>query len=575
MTLSFQTTGAAGLLLCIGALTQCASAQEAPQPDACAQRVTGLGLDAITNQELGQLDGLFEFELQELDDEGNVVLPGTTGCRLTPANLRVAGILSRLDIDGDGVPDASPDTDGDGLPDNWELGGIETSNLVTDRVVFYPAPSPIVPGTPPTPIFTRRAVATSALSADTDGDGLSDFIEVFGLKFIDDNHNGILDSPQEWTDYNRDGLPSPGEHPVDQSNNITDVEGFLLRHDFDGFVFTDPTNPDTDGDGILDGEDSDPLINPRAFGIAERIIVRFQAQGNADIDQDGLGNGMDMGNDLLVSEAPDLPSHQVIDNPANLRNLLGLFREDLLKEGVVPESTIEDLLGADWDGNGLWRTTDVREWSIVIDPDSDESRPPDGFFTLDDGTLLYSAQKLADSDLTEDEVDTGRRSLTAIVNDPSFNRYAERGVGLGWQRVLQPPSTNAFIPDRRVWAILYSWRMPGFDIDGDGFIGVPNLTATSEGTEGNAMVALHRASSAGRSLLSDSVDLLSEDDGDFPFNDRIPIGEPEVQSPELNGVIEVDNIVKALGNLGCGAVGAGVLGMMALGLIVPMWCRRR
>lgn len=541
------------------------------ESDECTPPVPGLTLSTISNEELSGLDGLLDFEVDV-----------TTGCRLDSPNLRAASILSRLDIDGDDVPDSSPDTDGDGLPDNWELGGIETSALVEDRVVFFPAPSAIVPGTPPTPVFTRRAVATSALLADTDGDGLSDFIEVFGLMFIDDNRNGILDAG-EWTDFNGDGLPSPGEYPVDQSGEITDVnDEYLLRHDFDGFVFTDPTNPDTDGDGILDGEDRDPLVNPRAFGIANRIIVRFQAQDNPDIDQDGLGNGMDMGNDLLPGEAPDLPSFQVIDNPQNLRELLDLFREDLLVEGVVPESAIEDLVGADWDGNGLWRTTDVRNWSLIIDPADEATRPPDDFFRLDDGTLLYSAQKLNDEDLTEAEQDAGRQSLTAIYNDRDFDRYGERGVGLAWQQVLIPSSTDQFIPDKRIWAILYAWRMPGFDIDGDGFIGVPNLTATTSAPattaedEGDmAMVALRPDSSAGRFLLTDQVPLLDPESGDRPFDDRIPIGEPESEVPSLNGIIEIGNLRRALGNLGCGAMGIGMLGAIGLALLLPMWWRRR
>lgn len=551
-------------MVCVLLLTAGAGAQDIlPESDACTLSVPGPDLITLSNEELDQWkDDLLDFEAEEVDQEGNVTQDGTTGCRLRYPNLRVANVLSRLDIDADEVPDSAPDTDGDGLPDSWELGGVETSALVGDRVVFFPAPSPIVPGTPPTPIFTRRAVATDALQADTDRDGLSDFIEVFGLMFIDDNRNGLLDDAAEWMDFNDDGLPSPGEYPVDRSGEITDTDGHLLRHDFDGFVFTDPTNPDTDGDGIVDGEDRDPLVNPRAFGI--RIIVRFQAEGDPDVDQDGLGNGMDMGNDLTPLEAPGLAGfHQVIDNPANLHQLLGLFREDLLQEGIVPESAIEDLLGADWDGNGLWRTTDVRTWTLLIDPDDPAMRPPDEFFLLDDGTELYSAQYASD--------------LMALYNEIStYDRYGHRGIGLGWQEVLKPSSTDEFMPDRRIWAILYAWRMPGFDIDGDGFIGVPNLTATRQGAEsGLAMLALHRSSARGRLSLSDDVELLSTDDNDQPFDDRIPIGSQEPETPQLNGVIEVSNLRAALSSLGCGAMGVAMLATLSMGLLLPMWWRRR
>lgn len=486
--------------------------------------------------------------------------------RLSTPNLSVAAILSRLDIDGDGVPDNAPDTDGDGLPDNWEVGGLEAltaSGDVVDRRVFYPAPSAIVPGTPPTPIFTRLAVATDALNPDTDGDGLSDFVEVFGLKFIDDNGNGLLDS-NEWTDKNGDGLPSPGEFPIDNSQ-----VGTVLLHDFDGFVFTDPTNPDTDGDGRKDGEDNDPLINPRAFGI-ETIIVRFNAEGNEDVDQDGLGNGMDMGNDLVSTDGPGVRDFEVIDNPENTQELLQLFRADLLGEGIIPESAIEDLLGADWDGNGLWRTTDVRIWSLVIDPADPARLPPADLFTVGDD-LLYATQ-------TFDE-------LAALYNDdPNYKVYGTRGIGLGWQDLLEPSGSTDFVPDPRVWAILYAWRMPGFDIDGDGFIGVPNLSSTRARPSPEnadvelATVALKRVGQTDTFTLANDVPIGSQ--VDRPFDDRIEFcdicdganpQDEETGEPTLNGQIEPPPIFSGLS---CGAFGMMSIVVMLLGLAVPRFCRR-
>jgi hypothetical protein len=104
--------------------------------------------------------------------------------------------------------------------------------------------------------------------------GLSDFIEVFGLKFIDDNGNGKLDF--SFVDANGNGTPDPGEQTAAASGSMATSTGSLRgryplanidatlnrQYDFDGFMFTDPPNPDTDGDGLIDGEDPDPLINP-------------------------------------------------------------------------------------------------------------------------------------------------------------------------------------------------------------------------------------------------------------------------------------------------------------------------
>ena len=93
----------------------------------------------------------------------------------------------------------SPDTDGDGLPDSLELGWRTTTNSDTDP------------------------------TADTDGDGFTNFI-------------GDLDPPF----YNT----------VDNYGNVPNVDSISLGGDrtrLSAGSVTDPTNPDTDSDGIPDG----------------------------------------------------------------------------------------------------------------------------------------------------------------------------------------------------------------------------------------------------------------------------------------------------------------------------------
>ncbi len=521
--------------------------------------IEGLCIEFIPDGELNGAIGLEE---------------GTVARRLSVRNLAPPVILSALDIDGDGLPDNAPDTDGDGLPDSWETGGFESldsNGNQPDRFVFFPAPSAIVPGTPPTPIFTRLAVSTSAFNPDTDGDGLSDFVEVFGLRFIDEDQDGRL-ATDEWNDITADGMPSPGEWPMDNSGANA---GFGLRHDFDGFVFTDPTNPDTDGDGISDSEDPDPLINIRAFGNTGSFIVRFDAEGDADIDDDGLGNAMDMGNDLVSADGEGVQDFQVIDNPESVVDILELFRRDLLAEvpPIVPESTIEDLLGVDWDGNGLWRTTDVRDWSLIIDADRPATLPPAETFTIAGlgGRALYAEQRFAE--------------LEALYNGPNYDRYGDHGVGLGWQRLLEPAGRTEFIPDPHIWAILYAWRLPGFDIDGDGFIGVPNLPSTTArvgeaGAEPQfAAVGLRLDPATGRFEVADDVrrDLAEDERGDAverAFDDRIEIGQLRPQDPDL--VLD-GRIVAPPGfpSLYCGSSAAAMLGVTVLGLLGLGRLRRR
>jgi len=568
---------------------------------------------------------------------------------LCTPNLRPAAVLSRLDIDGDGVADNSPDTDGDGLPDNWEGGGVEALSAdgsQPDRVVFYPAPTAIVPGTPPTPIFTRLAVTTSALDPDTDDDGLSDFVEVFGLKFIDENGDGILQSSgdisqgREWVEDGtcgmltpggviaalplndqdpfleaerasvrpRDGLPSPGECPRDNSGfangrgrvnaTVPDAIEFQLLHDFDGFVFTDPVNSDTDGDSVNDRDDNDPLINPRAFGESGNIIVKFNVEGIDDFDQDGLGNGMDMGNDLVLEDfapgAGGARTFQEIDNPTNVINLLELFRRDLVvdendvprPDPTIPEAQIEDLLGVDWDGNGLWRTTDVRNWHLVI-ADSLDSRaqcyplladiassagdesaraanptcPPEVLFAIGN-------RDESDDEAAEQRIYLfSQQSFSTLQEDwKNAEPFGGRAIGLGWQELLRPTGTPTnFLPDNRVWAILYSWRMPGFDIDGDGFVGVPNVSNTA--LDGNFRVFLDEidATNPGLDLSNLMRGAITPDLVQLDDYIAIPEQRNAGGDNDLDGQISVDGSFNA----------CGVAGLLSMGLILAGLCSLR
>ncbi|MBI4579205.1 MAG: hypothetical protein HY718_05850 [Planctomycetes bacterium] len=520
-----------------------------------------------------------------------------------PANPNVnpVVVLGQLDIDQDGVSDAAPDTDGDGLPDNWETGGTEqpsgTLGAFIDRFVNISAPTAIGPGTPPTFLLARQAVRTNAVLPDTDLDGLTDFVEVFGLKFIDDNGNGILDfsfqdangngqwdpgervsTSSEWMDLNGDGLPSIGEFPLPNTDALMQFQfmfvnadgsvtpdtsartpGFVAQNkltDYDGFMFTDPTNPDTDGDGLLDCEDFDPLLNPRTFNVPGATFELLGVPGDQDKDNDGVGNGADLGNDLL----------QAVDNPVDLDSLLKLFRKDLFQARVIPEAVIEDLLGVDWDGNGLFRITEVRDWTPVVTPDALAQQA--FAFSLDD---LFRVQDVRPptprpalslfSLRTFDEI-------AAVFNAPSSSAnpaYGRRGLPLGIQLLLKPApglvedfrSNTSFIPDRRIWAILYAWRVPGFDIDGNGFVGVPSAargsTASRPDDTSRAVIAL-----SGGQANEDT--LFTAAGVDNAFDRRIAIA--NVFQPQLDGRIEV----APCGLFGFAAAVAMVLGLAAMKL---------
>ena len=215
----------------------------------------------------------------------------------------------------------------------------------------------------------------------------------------------------------------------------------------------------------------------------------------------------------------------------------------------------------------------MRGWCIIIDPTDEATRPPNKFFRLDPNepdTSFYTTQRISD--------------LLDIFNDPDFKHYNGRGIGLGWQDLLRPPSTTQFIPDKRIWAILYAWRLPGFDIDGDGFIGVPNLSSTapaagtaSTGANGDtriAAVGLRLDPNTG--LFTELHQAVPIDDaGARPFDDRIAIADnPEPTDPQLDGAIEVPFVEDLLRGLGCGGIGVATMMTLVLGLGLTRLHRR-
>lgn len=488
-----------------------------------------------------------------------------TGIAVTSAVAQVspARVLSQLDVNRDGLPDLADvngdgtkaevaDSDGDGLPDFWEIGGLDVTGAV-DSTVPFPRPSPVVPGTAATPLFSRDQVRTSAGAFDTDVDGLSDFVEVFGLKFIDDNGNGRLDA-DEWFDANGDGLPSPGEFPLAGTLRLANGQACTDCFDFDGFVFTDPTNPDTDGDGILDGADNDPLVNPRAFGQNQAVFTRGNSD-DVDEDNDGLGNGMDLGNDRIGR----------IDNPTDLIRVISLFRNDLRRQaggtGIipdnqvrVPEGLMEDLLGADWNGDGLFRVTDVRDphFGIVLADYTGDGTVD--FPEIQTTEILASALFAVDSngDGTVSAADFATTAFPDFPNETYFDS-TRRGAAnarapLPYQELLlNGAANNAFLPDLRIWLVLYSWRMPGFDIDGNGYIGYDSRSNTND-VQINGI--------AGSSSRAASDQLISADASSFA----------------LDGQVEVTD---ACGLGACGALGFTSLALTCIGIPLTRPRRRR
>ena len=308
------------------------------------------------------------------------------------------------DDDGDGIPnyldnDMPPDSDGDGLADNVEI-----------------------------------ILGTNPFNADTDFDGINDFIETDNGLPIDTDGDGFIDAVDP--DSDGDGIfdQDPREGTLD-----TDGDGiFNFREtDDDGdtvptfcealFMAADPYKADTDGDGIRDDDELNPdcsLVHSDTDTIPDVLdldsdddSIPDMVEGTADTDLDGKPDFQDFDDDN--DEIPTFVE-------ANLGNIYGLnidgdsippWRDldsdgDFLLDkaegtGDVDLDGIPNFLdpddgggpGGDIDGDGLTNGLEEMIGTDPFNPDSDNDGIDD-FIETDGGSPINS-----DSDSTIDALD--------------------------------------------------------------------------------------------------------------------------------------------------------------------------
>ncbi|NPD88140.1 MAG: hypothetical protein HGN29_05435 [Asgard group archaeon] len=153
--------------------------------------------------------------------------------------------MTGLDEDGDGLPDSyeeeipglkldSDDSDGDGLSDKFEI-----RNSGTDPIVNDTDGDRLLDG------YEYQVLRTNPLQCDSDFDGLTDYEEVV---IYGTDPNSIDTDGDQLDDY----------YEVNTAWNITGIKRSVPFVMIGGVMYidhTDPLNPDTDGDGILDGQE--------------------------------------------------------------------------------------------------------------------------------------------------------------------------------------------------------------------------------------------------------------------------------------------------------------------------------
>ncbi|MDC3980911.1 MopE-related protein [Polyangium jinanense] len=261
------------------------------------------------------------------------------------------------DSDGDGLINAlDPDSDDDGLFDGTELGK-DCSDPATEAQFGHCRAD-----------GDSGQTGTDPLNPDSDGDGKSDGSE-------DPNLNGVVDM--------NEGNP---ENPGD-ANLTKDFDGDGLGDELEMALGTNEKDADSDDDGLLDGDESNPTDDTDGDGI---VNVR-----DVDSDNDALFDGTEAGKGCQHPATNAMAGHCRADGDLGGTKTSPVARdsdgggvsdgaEDGNLNGVInageldPKAGSDDADVIDTDGDGLSDGLEKALGTGVNDADSDDDGLLDG-----------------------------------------------------------------------------------------------------------------------------------------------------------------------------------------------------
>lgn len=195
---------------------------------------------------------------------GETITLGINGSAGTSTDAPVNFAMQQITL----MFDFTADTDGDGFLDWVEICVNGTDPLVPDGVIPSPTPTPIeVSPTPiePTPTIIPTVSPTPIPDEDNDGDSLPDTYEIVIIKYLAMNGIELIDveSVLPSDDYDEDGLSLMQEYYYDTNPFLVDSDDDGLNDYDEVYIYkTNPIQKDTDKDNMGDGTEIDAGLDP-------------------------------------------------------------------------------------------------------------------------------------------------------------------------------------------------------------------------------------------------------------------------------------------------------------------------
>jgi|GEM_PF-1759490 len=253
---------------------------------------------------------------------------------------------------------------------------------------------------------------TNPLDADSDDDGLTDGNEIAGPDGIalSGDETDPLNADTD-TDGLLDGLESGATTAIPGGSTPNGIEfsgtdGFIP--DADPTTTTDPTNPDSDDDGLLDGEE-----DANADGLTENTIGATGTDGTGetdpnqtDTDNDSLLDGVEVnGSGPLAGRSTD-PLDTDTDDGGSEDGI------EALADGTLPaKGNGDDDAAADPDNDGLSNAQEDVLGTDPSDADTDDDGINDGQETGGDASVDLTDTNPLDADSDNDGLSDGSEQL--------------------------------------------------------------------------------------------------------------------------------------------------------------------